>query len=390
MADLQLLDCFQPELVRLERVRFFQRQLLSVADMVTEQDYIRQKLRRHNRFLHGWGVVCGLEVIPQPTNDAPWRVEITPGYALAPYGDEVSVGESVFLDLALCGLDALTSPCEPDVLEGPSEVSGGTLYVAIKYAECVTQPVRAMAAGCACEETACEYSRIRDSFELACLTELPPSPAPPLLCELIAESAVPPCPPCPEEPWVVLASVTLPAPGVPVDDDDIDNLTVRRQLHSTAMLQHQLISCCCEPREQVGADLAVEKTLANDVLTGATLQLTYLVNVTNHGPEPAANVVVTDTIDVTNGAVTRVESVAGNWTPSGTVPSTTHQVIVASLGTVQPGPAAQLSFTVLIRRTATGPGGPLSVANTVTVGSTTTDGTPGNNTSSTTNTWPID
>ena len=138
MADLQLLDCFQPELVRLERVRFFQRQLLTVADMVTEQDYIRQKLRRHNRFLHGWGVVCGLEVIPQPTGDAPWRVEITAGYALGPYGDEVYVGESVFLDLAQCGPDALTSPCEPDVLEGPSEVSGGTLYVAIKFAECVT------------------------------------------------------------------------------------------------------------------------------------------------------------------------------------------------------------------------------------------------------------
>ena len=387
MADLQLLDCFQPELVRLERVRFFQRQLLSVADLVTEQDYFRQKLRRHNRFLHGWGVVCGLEVIPQPTNDAPWRVEITAGYALGPYGDEVYVGESVFLDLALCGPDALTSPCEPDVLEGPSEVSGGTLYVAIKYAECVTQPVRAMPAGCACDDIGCEYSRIRDSFELSCLTELPQSPAPPLLCDLLADNSVPPCPPCPEEPWVVLASVTLPASGVPLADDDIDNLSVRRQLYSTAMLQHQLIDCCCEPREQVGADLQVEKTLDNDVFTGGIRQLTYLVNVTNHGPEPAANVVVTDTIDITNGAAFRVDSVDGNWTPSGQVPTTSHQVVVANLGTVQPGPTAQLRFTVSIRGPAAA-GVPLSVANTVTVSSSTTDGTLGNNTSSTTNSWP--
>ncbi|MET0214550.1 MAG: DUF11 domain-containing protein [Vicinamibacterales bacterium] len=386
MADLQLLDCFQPELVRLERVRFFQRQLLTVADMVTEQDYIRQKLRRHNRFLHGWGVVGGLEVIPQPTDDAPWRVEITAGYALGPYGDEVYVGESVFLDLAQCGPDALTSPCEPDVLEGPSEVSGGTLYVAIKYAECVTQPVRAMPAGCACDDIACEYSRIRDSFELSCLTELPPSPTAPLLCDLISENSVPPCPPCPEEPWVVLASVTLPAPGVPVADDNVDNLSVRRQLYSTAMLQHQLIDCCCGPQDQVEADLAVEKRLENDVLTGGTRQLTYLVNVTNHGPAPAANVVVTDTIDITNGAAVRVDSVVGNWTPSGPVPPTTHQVVVANLGTVQPGPMAQLRFTVFIRPAAAG--GPLSVANTVTVTSATTDGTLANNTSSTANSWP--
>jgi hypothetical protein len=385
MADLQLLDCFQPELVRLERVRFFPRQLLTAADMVTEQDYIRQKLRRHNRFLHGWGVVCGLEVVPQPTAQAPWGVEITPGYALGPYGDEIYVAEPVYLDLAQCGPDAVTSPCEPDVLEGPSDVSGGTLYVAIKYAECTSQPVRAMPAGCACEEVACEYSRIRDSFELACLTELPPSPPSPLLCEVIAEGTVPPCPLCPEEPWVVLATVVLPAPGVPVGGDDVDNLTVRRQLYSTAMLQHQLIDCCCGPREQVQADLAVEKTLELDEGDDTRL-LTYLVSVTNHGPAAATNVTVTDAIHITNGAAVQLASLAGNWTPSGqvTLPAA-DLVIVANLGTVQPSPTAhQLRYRMTVRPG----GGTLSVANTVTVGSTTADGTPGNNSSSTTKVWP--
>ena len=27
-----------------------------------EQDYYREKMRRHNRYLHGWGVVCGCSV----------------------------------------------------------------------------------------------------------------------------------------------------------------------------------------------------------------------------------------------------------------------------------------------------------------------------------------
>src|SRR5947209_10205738 len=48
----------------LERVHFFPRQLLTADDMDAEQHYFRQKLRRHTRFLHGWGVVCGCEVKP--------------------------------------------------------------------------------------------------------------------------------------------------------------------------------------------------------------------------------------------------------------------------------------------------------------------------------------
>ena len=74
MADLQLLDCPQPDLVKLERVHYFPRQLLTVADMTTDQNYFLEKLRRHNRFLHGWGVVCGLEVIAAPITHASRRL----------------------------------------------------------------------------------------------------------------------------------------------------------------------------------------------------------------------------------------------------------------------------------------------------------------------------
>jgi hypothetical protein len=129
--------------------------------------------------------------------------------------------------------------------------------VAIKYAECLARPVRAMPAGCACEEEACEYSRIRDSFQIECLTELPPSHQPPpgpSLCDLIAGKQLPLCPPCPAEPWVVLAEVTLPAsPSTQINDSGIDNITVRRQIYSTAILQEQLIACCCRERPPIPA-----------------------------------------------------------------------------------------------------------------------------------------
>src|ERR1041384_6966879 len=212
MKNIELLDCFQPTQVMLERVNYFPRQLLTVEDMVTERDYFLQKLRRHNRFLHGWGVVCGLAVTAAPTDKALWQVQIGSGYALGPYGDEIYVAEPVLLDLSQCGAGTMTNPCEPDILSAaPGGAVGTEVFIAIKYAECFARPVRALPAGCAWEDEDCEYSRIRDSFQVTCLAELPPQPTPiPNLCELIGREQLTPCPPCPTTPWVVLARAPLP------------------------------------------------------------------------------------------------------------------------------------------------------------------------------------
>jgi hypothetical protein len=266
MAHMQLLDCCHPTQGALERVHYFQRQLLTADDLTADQEYFREKLRRHNRYLHGWGTVCGLEVVAAPTGEIPWRVQVTPGYALGPWGDEIYVGEPVHIDLARCGPGAVTDPCEPDLLHTGGSALGPTLFLAIKYAECLAKPVRALPAGCACEEEACEYSRIRDSFQIECLAELPPShqpkPPDPLLCDLINGKRLPPCPPCPVEPWVVLAQVALPAsPSTDITDSSIDNITFRRQIYSTAVLQAQLIACCCREQPQPVASLQVDNVL---------------------------------------------------------------------------------------------------------------------------------
>jgi hypothetical protein len=56
--------CFNiPEL---RRLKYFYGQLLSAEDFRTEQDFFREKLKLHNRCLHGYGVVCGLLVEPVP------------------------------------------------------------------------------------------------------------------------------------------------------------------------------------------------------------------------------------------------------------------------------------------------------------------------------------
>ena len=96
-------ECGSSDLAGLERVAFFPGQLLTAVDLTAEQDHVREKLRRHNRFLHGWGVVCGLAIVADPTDEQPWRVRIQPGYALDQAGDEIFVDPS--------SIDALLSAC---------------------------------------------------------------------------------------------------------------------------------------------------------------------------------------------------------------------------------------------------------------------------------------
>src|SRR5687768_7625887 len=70
------------------RPRFFAGQLLTEADLNALQDYMIEKQKRHNRFLHGWGVVCGLEV---GCNPCPGWLTVSSGYAVGPCGEEIYV-----------------------------------------------------------------------------------------------------------------------------------------------------------------------------------------------------------------------------------------------------------------------------------------------------------
>src|SRR2546427_201572 len=142
---ISLQECSEARPGQLERVKFFPRMLLTVEDMVTESEYHREKLKRHNLYLHGPGIVCGLEVTPAPSPAPSTAVQIGGGYALGPFGDEIFVGEPVILDLAKCGPGAATNPCEPSIIRGGNGV-GATVIVAIKFAECLARPVRAMPA----------------------------------------------------------------------------------------------------------------------------------------------------------------------------------------------------------------------------------------------------
>jgi hypothetical protein len=84
-------------LVALCRPRFFDGQLITAADFSRLDRYIVQKDRLHNRYLHGVGVVCGLEAVCSACDDT---VTVRPGYALGPCGEDIVVPCDARVDVA--------------------------------------------------------------------------------------------------------------------------------------------------------------------------------------------------------------------------------------------------------------------------------------------------
>jgi hypothetical protein len=255
MPEVLVDDCCSICTPNLERVAYFPRQLLTADDMRVEQEYFRQRLRRHNRYLHGWGVVCGATVEAAPAPEHAWQVRVCPGLVLWPQGDEAVIDDCVLFDLKL-GMPspepcAVKWPCPP-AGPMPGRNAATLVYVAVRYAECPTRPVRIPPAGCGCDALDCEYSRVRDSFELKVLWKLPESHVKAKAADAAWVKALkpalgvagqrrewptPPCPDCDSDPWVVLATITLPdAATTAIAAADI-SLTDRRVLLPTQALQ---------------------------------------------------------------------------------------------------------------------------------------------------------
>jgi hypothetical protein len=236
---------------RPERVRYFPRQLIGADDLTQEQLYHRQKLRNHNRFLHGWGVVCGCDVQPLHDPAAPWLLRICPGYVITPDGDEIWIPAEAQFDVATCLVQsddpcASSRPCPPVVRRA---LGSTTAYLAVRYVECQARPVRVAPVGCGCDDADCEYSRIVDGYEFCCLTAVPPThtKTPYDCAELLGARTMMPCPGPSDHGWVVLATVKVP-PSTTTRITDIDPFTHRRVLYNTAAVQELARCTASRPR----------------------------------------------------------------------------------------------------------------------------------------------
>jgi hypothetical protein len=216
-----------------ERPRFYPRQIITADDLTLDQEYFREKLRLHNRLMHGWGVVCGATLEAMGTQK-PWTIIVRPGHILGPYGDEVVIFKDLCFDLRTRCLEAVAmgeNLCADTWQPPPAEAQTSPVacYVAVRYVQVQTRPVRIKAASCGCADDQCESSRWRDSYQICVLDTLPASHT--VVAKATDEKTPPPCPLAPSDPWVVLGAVTLNTEGVVLE---IAYNEVRRQLISFA------------------------------------------------------------------------------------------------------------------------------------------------------------
>ena len=92
----------------LTRPHFFAGRLLDAATLEAEQNYQRDKLRRHTLALHGVGIVSGLAVQIDASGDAPC-VTIDPGYGVDPHGGEVGLCERAVVALPAAAREVFVS-----------------------------------------------------------------------------------------------------------------------------------------------------------------------------------------------------------------------------------------------------------------------------------------
>lgn len=208
-----------------DRLRYFYGQMLHSRDLQSEQGYFREKLKLHNRCLHGWGVVCGLEVAPAPPDpdcipitdteygklreemdkkqaalaqvsdpasetanklrqdieqlrqklakmgvptscvprDERTKVQISCGLAIDCEGNEIVLRQPMLVDL----WSALSSDDRKLIESGGAK----NLYLAICYRECPIDPVRPVVPDSCGATSDCEYARLRDSFSIVVTTD---------------------------------------------------------------------------------------------------------------------------------------------------------------------------------------------------------------------------
>ena len=183
----------------MQRPSFFAGQLLTEDDLQLLSEYVANKSRLHNRFLHGDGVVCGLLAMCHPCGGG--KVVVQSGTALDCCGNqiivpcpvELNINEMVrTLRLEKRGGYDCGDPCK-ELEDQKSDYAGkdarrgvrldskrdtktGRPYcLYLKYCETAEEPVAPYVTG-DCAVQVCKPTRIREGyeFELRCAEDDPP------------------------------------------------------------------------------------------------------------------------------------------------------------------------------------------------------------------------
>lgn len=178
--------------------------LLGVDDFQAEQGFNIGRLRRHQRALHGYGVVWGY---PVTYEEQRLELQVGAGYAIDPLGRDLALEATQCLSLSAWWEKHQKDEDFADFLN-PKDVTFDA-DVVLCYSTCLSRPVPAIAAPCADGQADIAYSRICESITLT----------------LVRRDADHPRPPLPPKPYHLLRlllgldAVEVDGAGVTEDDD---------------------------------------------------------------------------------------------------------------------------------------------------------------------------
>lgn len=129
-----------PSRTEYKRVHYVHGMVLSADDFQQEQEYFRSKNRRHNRYMHGSGVIEGLCLSLELR-----KLKVSPGFAIDCLGDEIEVQSAVEANLS--GLE-------------------GDYFIVVRYKESEIDPLPVPGMPVGKEEDNLNPSRILESFEI--------------------------------------------------------------------------------------------------------------------------------------------------------------------------------------------------------------------------------
>src|SRR5215210_8046789 len=102
----------------IKRLNYYNSQFLVEKDFNDEQLYHKQMRRLHNRALHTWGIVEGLQVGRVPNEN---KVTVSPGIAIDRLGQEIVLTKS------------------PDAISLDGYDAEAQVYITIKYSDVTDQ-----------------------------------------------------------------------------------------------------------------------------------------------------------------------------------------------------------------------------------------------------------
>lgn len=148
-----------------KRVNYAFGMVLGVRDFVQEQAHFEWKSRLANRLPHGYGTLCGLDVVREDILEngtlTDVEIKIAPGYAISPKGNWLWLEDELCARLAAWVEKNKAARPAPDTA-GP-DTGRNHVYVRLCYVECPVDAVPIAANPCASAEDNTAAARILET-----------------------------------------------------------------------------------------------------------------------------------------------------------------------------------------------------------------------------------